>query len=79
MRGSQEKRGGGKPIRVGPSVCFGAELRPLARHGLETGLDASDGAARVARLALQEIEAGVFLQDGLGGATCVARHILLCE
>lgn len=58
---------------------FGPELCPLARHSLETGLDAGDGAAGVARLTLQEIEASVFLQDGFWRAAGVTRHILLCK
>lgn len=60
-------------------VGFGAELRPLARHSLEAGLDAGDGAAGVARFTLQEIEASVLLQDGLWGAAGVTRHVFLCR
>lgn len=69
---------GGEPSFGGLLVGFGAELRPLARHSLETGLDAGDGAAGVARFTLQEIEASVLLQDGLWGAAGVTRHIFLC-
>lgn len=60
-------------------VGFGAELRPLARHSLETSLDAGDRAARVARLTLQEIEASVFLQDGLRRAAGMTCHVFLCR
>lgn len=60
-------------------IGLGAELRSLARHSLETGLDAGDGTAGVARFTLQEIQASVLLQDGLGGAASVTRHIFLCE
>lgn len=51
----------------------------LARHGLETSLDAGDGTAGVARFTLQEIQAGVLLQDRLRGAASVTRNIFLCE
>lgn len=60
-------------------VGLGAELGPLARHSLEAGLDAGDRAAGVACLTLQEIEASVFLQDGLRGAAGVTRHVFLCR
>lgn len=59
-------------------IGFGAELRSLARHSLEAGLDAGDGAAGVARFTLQEIQASVLLQDGLWGAASVTRHVFLC-
>jgi len=68
---------GGAPFRWS-LVGFSSQLRPLARHSLEAGLDAGDGAAGVARFTLQEIEASVFLQDGLWGAAGVTRHIFLC-
>lgn len=58
-------------------IGFGAELSPLACDCLETCLDAGDGAAGMAGLALQEVESCVLLEDGVGGATCMARHILL--
>lgn len=80
MRGKgRGPRGEGQPSFGGLLVGFGAELRPLSRHSLETGLDAGDGAAGVARLALQEIEASVLLQDGLWGAAGVTRHVFLCR
>lgn len=60
-------------------VGFGAELCSLARHSLEAGLDAGDRTAGVARFTLQEIQASVLLQDGLWGATSVARDIFLCR
>lgn len=66
--------------RVGLAlVGFGTELCPLARDSLETSLDAGNGAAGVACLALQEVESCVLLEDGVRGAACMARHILLCE
>ena len=71
------ERGAGAQLRWS-LVGFGAELRPLARHSLETGLDAGDGASGVARFTLQEIEASVLLQDGLWGAAGVTRHVFLC-
>lgn len=60
-------------------IGFGAELSPLACDCLETCLDAGDGAAGMAGLALQEVESCVLLEDGVRGAACMARHILLCE
>ena len=56
-----------------------ADCRPLARHRLEAGLDAGDGAAGAALLTLQEVETRVLLQDGIRGATRVTRHVLLCK
>lgn len=61
------------------SVGFGAELCSLARHSLETSLDAGDRAAGVARFTLQEIEASVLLQDGLWGAAGVTSHVFFCR
>lgn len=58
-------------------VGFGAQLCPLARHGLEAGLDAGDGAARVTRLTLQEVQARVLLQDSVWRTTRVAGHVFL--
>lgn len=49
----------------------------LAGDGLETGLNTSDRASRPARLALQEEQPGVLLEDGFGRAAGVARHVLL--
>lgn len=60
-------------------VGFGTQLRSLARHGLESGLDAGDGASGVTRLTLQEIQTCVLLQDCVRRSTCVARHVLLCK
>lgn len=58
-------------------VGFGTHLRSLARHSLESGLDAGDGAAGVTRLTLQEIQTRVLLQDCFRRSTRVACHILL--
>lgn len=74
----EAERGGRAQVRW-YLVGFGAELRPLARHSLEAGLDAGDWAARVARFTLQEIEASVLLQDGLWGSASVTRHVFLCK
>lgn len=60
-------------------VGLGAELGSLARHSLEAGLDAGNRAAGVACLTLQEVEASVFLQDGVRGAAGVTRHVFLCR
>lgn len=60
-------------------VGFGAKLCSLACHSLETGLDAGDRAAGVARFTLQEIEASVLLQDGLWGAAGVTSHVFFCR
>ena len=51
--------------------------RPLPGDGLEPGLDGLHGAARVARHALQEEQPGLLLQDRVGRAARVARHVLL--
>lgn len=40
---------------------LGSDSGTLACHGLETRLDAGDGAARPARLTLQEVEPRVLL------------------
>lgn len=56
------------------SLC--AHCSTFARDGLETGLDAGHGTSRAAGFALQEEEARVFLQDGVGRATCVAGDVL---
>lgn len=61
----------------GALVGFGTQLRSLSRYGLETGLDAGDRAARMTRLALQEVKTRVLLQDRVGRATRVACHVLL--
>lgn len=58
-------------------VGLGAELGPLARDGLETGLDTGHGAAGVAGLTLQEVETCVLLEDGVWRPAGVARYILL--
>lgn len=60
-------------------VGFGTQLRSLARHGLESSLDAGDRAAGVTRLTLQEIQTRVLLQGCLRRPTRVAGHILLCN
>ena len=48
---------------TGRLLGAGTDGRPFARDGLEAGLDAGDGAARTARLTLEEVEARVLLQD----------------
>lgn len=58
-------------------VGFGTQLRSLARYGLETGLDAGDRAAGMTRLALQEVQSCVLLQNRVGRPTRVACHVLL--
>lgn len=63
----------------GGLVGFGSELCSFAGDGLEAGLDAGHGAAGMARLALEEVQTRVLLQDGVRGATRVTRHILLCN
>lgn len=60
-------------------VGFGTQLRSLARHSLESGLDAGNGAAGVTRLALKEIKTRVLLQDCVRRPTRVTCHILLCK
>lgn len=60
-------------------VGFGAELRSLARDGLEACLNAGHRAARVTRLTLQEVQASVLLQDGLWRAARVTGHVFLCR
>lgn len=60
-----------------PLVGFGTKLSPLSCDSLEAGLDASHGAAGVTRLALQEVQTCVFLQDGVRRATRVTGHIFL--
>lgn len=77
-KGNAERRGRARWSRWS-LIGLGAELRSLSRHGLETSLDAGDGAAGVARFTLQEIQAGVLLQDGLRGAASVTRHVFLCQ
>ena len=49
------------------------------QHSLEARLDALDGAAGTASLALEEEDPRLFQQHGLRRPTGVARHILLCE
>ena len=51
----------------------------MSGNSLEPGLDALHGAPGAAGLALQEEEPGLFLQDGVGRAAGVARHVLLCK
>ena len=51
--------------------------RPLPRDGLESGLDGLHRAPGVAGHALEEEQAGLLVENGVGGAARVARHVLL--
>ena len=48
----------------------------LAGDGLETGFDGLYGTAGVTGHALQEEEPGLLVEDGVGAAASVTRHIL---
>lgn len=56
--------------------CFGSNGGTLSGDGLESRFDRGDRASRPTCLALEEEEAGVFLQDRIGGATGVAGDVL---
>lgn len=55
--------------------CFGSNGSALSGNGLETRFDGGDRASRSTCLALEEEEAGVFLQDRVGGTTGVACDV----
>jgi len=57
--------------------CLGSDGSSLPGHGLEAVLDGGHGAARATGLALEKEDSGVLLEEGVGGATGVAGHVLL--
>ena len=86
--GHQTNFGGQSNVPSPPKLTFSAKLHnfyllllspdggTLAGDGLETGFDGLYGTAGVTGHALQEEEPGLLVEDGVGAAASVTRHIL---